>query len=168
MAIATMSASANESSSTTMRSALRSGDRDGDRDPPLVEPRPTGPWRCSTTAPGSSMAQPYQAGFVEPGLPAVRKRLPGGLGLLFLGEEAVDRRARAGDVGPECAELLQLVGERRRRKVVRRQGGDVARVESPLERSPSLGEAGLAPRTPRRRWPWTPFAHPPGRTSTTT
>ena len=64
----------------------------------------------------------------------------GSLGLLFLGEQAVDGRPRAGDIGPEGPELLELVCERRRRQVVRRQGRDISSFKGSLERGAPLAE----------------------------
>ena len=83
-------------------------------------------------------------------------------------EEPVDGRAGAADVGAEGAELAQLVGERRRREVVRRQRGEIARRAS----AASSGRAGAprsrprrpARRTPRRRRRSTPSRAPSGRT----
>ena len=64
-----------------------------------------------------------------------------------VGEEAVDGRAGAGHVGAERAERAQLVGERRRGEIVRRERGEVAgRRERALGagRAPALVEARRA------------------------
>ena len=76
----------------------------------------------------SPRAQPYHAGAVSqvrPRAPQLRAR---GLGVRAVLEEPVDGRPGAADVGAEGAERAQLVGERRRREVVRRQRGEVART----------------------------------------
>ena len=54
------------------------------------------------------MVQRYQAGFVSQVCPRFASASPGSLGLLFLGEEAIDGRPRAGDICPEGAELQQI------------------------------------------------------------
>src|SRR5215207_3190503 len=91
---------------------------------------------CAALEHGSTV--PSRVG--QPSLPATREILAGSLGLLFLGEQAVDSRPRARNVGPKGPELLQLVCERRRRQVVRRQGGDVSSTEGSLERGAPLAE----------------------------
>src|SRR6266540_480264 len=80
---------------------------------------------CSTTARCSSTGTTLPSGRGEPGPPAGSERLARGLGPFAAGEEPIHRRSGAADVGTEGAELAQLLGERRRREVVRRQGGEV-------------------------------------------
>ena len=68
------------------------------------------------------------------------------LGLLAVAEEAVDGRPGAADVGAEGAELDEMLRERRRREIVRRQGGELARVDRRQDLLATLVEAAFAHR----------------------
>ena len=69
---------------------------------------------------------PYQTGTVSQVRAALDEHAVAA-GVPPVVEEPVDGRAGTADVGAERAEPQQLGGERRRREVVRRQRGEVAR-----------------------------------------
>src|SRR3954453_19082322 len=77
----------------------------------------------------------------EPDPAAGAERTPGLVGLLAVMEEAVHDGPGSADVGPEGAEAGELLGVRRRREVVRREGGQVARAADLLERVLERGAA---------------------------
>ena len=104
-----------------------------------------------------------------------RSAAAGGLARRRVGEEPVDARAGAADVGAEGAELAQPLRERRRGEVVRRQAPrDRAAARTAGERARAARPAAPRTRRPRpgRRTARTPspveaFVTPAGRTSTT-
>src|SRR5439155_9867430 len=77
----------------------------------------------------------------EPRAASGRHRLSRGFGLGALLEQAVDGGTRAGHVRAERAERAELVRERRRGKVVRRERSEISGSERLIELGPSLLEA---------------------------